>query len=61
MQTKPDDNWDDLIMLSEPVTYHKLSLPTSSIHLIDTPSKFESFLETGLQVRLAARNLHQKH
>ncbi|KAJ8924964.1 hypothetical protein NQ315_001129 [Exocentrus adspersus] len=43
------ENWDEEIQDSEPVEYHKFSLASDSIHLIENPFTFESFLDTGLQ------------
>lgn len=45
-----DESWDDEIVETVPVEYHQMSLPRNAIHLIDSPCKFESFLDTGFQV-----------
>lgn len=45
-----DESWDDEIEETVPVVYHKMSLLHNSIHLIDNPSKFEFFLDSGFQV-----------
>lgn len=46
-----EDNWDDEIEQSqEVIEYHKMSLPASAIFLVDSITKFEQFLDTGLQV-----------
>ncbi|KAG5887939.1 hypothetical protein JTB14_003034 [Gonioctena quinquepunctata] len=44
-----DASWDDEIVQQEPVDYHKNPLPPGSVHLIDTPVKFENFLDRGFQ------------
>ena len=48
-QTLTEEDWDTQDY-SKPTTYHKLTLPSSSIILVDTVQAFENFLDDILKV-----------
>ncbi|KAJ8964085.1 hypothetical protein NQ314_005139 [Rhamnusium bicolor] len=57
MIQQEEECWEDEIPQQDPVEYHKSSLPFSAVHLIDSPTGFESFLDTGLQIASGSQAL----
>lgn len=45
-----EESWDDDIVETASVEYHKMCLSPSAICVVDSPSKFESFLDSGFHV-----------
>ncbi|VEN35646.1 unnamed protein product [Callosobruchus maculatus] len=44
-----EESWEDELVEPEPVDYHKMPLSFDAILLVDSPVKFEDFLDTGFQ------------